>query len=88
MLTIFIERRELPRDEYPLLSRVLIGPNEKLGKIYLMERKMHREISYEVGSCSCCVCFILMFGSGQAEKTHPKTEEPIMELEFSVPEAN
>lgn len=43
-----LERRELPRDEFPLLSRILIGPNERLGKIYLMERKMHEEITPEV----------------------------------------
>nr|CAB3265451.1 ras association domain-containing protein 2-like [Phallusia mammillata] len=42
------ERRELPGDEFPLLSRVLVGPNEKLGKIFLQERKMHKEISPEV----------------------------------------
>ncbi|CAK8672181.1 ras association domain-containing protein 2-like [Clavelina lepadiformis] len=42
------ERREMPRDEIPILSRVLIGPNEKLGKIFLMEKKMHQEIPLEV----------------------------------------
>jgi len=52
IFTFFIhpERREMPGEEFPLLSRVLVGPNEKLGKIYLMEKKMHKEITPEVFS--------------------------------------
>merc|ERR1739838_1276151 len=42
------ERRELPHDEFPLISRVLVGPNEQVGKIYIMEKKMHQEITQEV----------------------------------------
>lgn len=42
------ELREMPHDEYPLISRVLVGPNEQLGKIFIMEKKMHKEISPEV----------------------------------------
>jgi len=42
------ELREMPQDEYPLVTRVLVGPNEQLGKIFIMEKKMHKEISQEV----------------------------------------
>merc|ERR1739838_15616 len=34
------ERRELPHDEFPLISRVLVGPNEQVGKIYIMEKEI------------------------------------------------
>uniref|UniRef100_H2Y3V5 Ras-associating domain-containing protein n=1 Tax=Ciona savignyi TaxID=51511 RepID=H2Y3V5_CIOSA len=35
------ERRELSSDEFPLVARILIGPNERLGKIYIIEKKRH-----------------------------------------------
>uniref|UniRef100_F6QRZ2 Ras-associating domain-containing protein n=1 Tax=Ciona intestinalis TaxID=7719 RepID=F6QRZ2_CIOIN len=42
------ERRELSADEFPLITRVLVGPNEQLGKLYIIERKRHRDITSEV----------------------------------------
>ncbi|XP_039273827.2 uncharacterized protein LOC120347794 isoform X1 [Styela clava] len=42
------ERRELTRSEFPLITRVLSGPNEQFCKIFIMDRNMHRDISSEV----------------------------------------
>jgi len=42
------ERREMPVEELPLLRRVLMGPNEKLGKIFIMEKKACKNITSEV----------------------------------------
>jgi len=42
------ELRKLPDSEFPLLTRVLSGPNEKLSKIFIMEKRLHTDITQEV----------------------------------------
>lgn len=42
------ERRELSRNEFPLVTRVLSGPNEQVCKVFVMDRNMHEDISSDV----------------------------------------
>ncbi|KAJ8962231.1 hypothetical protein NQ318_018203 [Aromia moschata] len=42
------EQRRLKEDEYPLLSRVLLGPHEDVVKLYLMDSHSTPEVSSEV----------------------------------------
>ncbi|XP_014262185.1 ras association domain-containing protein 4 [Cimex lectularius] len=42
------EQRMLKEDEYPLLTRVMLGPHEDVAKLYLMDRTTTEEISPEV----------------------------------------
>lgn len=38
----------LREDEYPLVTRVMLGPHEDVAKLYLMDRTTTEEISPEV----------------------------------------
>lgn len=42
------EQRRLKDDEYPLLSRVLLGPHEDVAKLFLMDSNTTQEVSSEV----------------------------------------
>uniref|UniRef100_A0A023F2L5 Putative ras gtpase effector rassf2 n=1 Tax=Triatoma infestans TaxID=30076 RepID=A0A023F2L5_TRIIF len=42
------EQRMLRDDEYPLVTRVMLGPHEDVAKLYLMDRTTTEEISPEV----------------------------------------
>ncbi|XP_026164713.1 ras association domain-containing protein 4a isoform X1 [Mastacembelus armatus] len=42
------ERTRLRDDEYPLVSRVLYGPCEKISKIFIMEADLGEEVTYDV----------------------------------------
>ncbi|KAK9506290.1 hypothetical protein O3M35_008252 [Rhynocoris fuscipes] len=42
------EQRMLREDEYPLVTRVMLGPHEDVAKLYLMDRTTTEEISPEV----------------------------------------
>lgn len=42
------ERRLMQDDEYPLLVRVMLGPDEDVAKIFIMNRGKTNEIPYEV----------------------------------------
>lgn len=47
-LCVFLEQRRLKEDEYPLLTRVLMGPHEDVAKMYLMDSHNTPEVSSEV----------------------------------------
>jgi len=42
------ELRKLPDSEFPLLTRVLGGPNENISKLFIMEKRLHTDITQEV----------------------------------------
>lgn len=42
------ERTKLKDTEYPLVSRLLHGPCEKIARIFLMEKDLGEEITYDV----------------------------------------
>lgn len=42
------ERRLMQDDEYPLLARVMLGPDEAVAKLFIMNRENTNEIPYEV----------------------------------------
>jgi len=42
------ELRKLPGSEFPLLTRVLSGPNENISKLFIMEKRLHTDITQEV----------------------------------------
>lgn len=42
------EQRMLKEDEYPLVTRIMLGPHEDVARLYLMDRKNTVEISSEV----------------------------------------
>lgn len=48
----FAETRRLAEEDYPLLTRVLMGPSEEAGKIFIMESDSKPELPFEV-STSC-----------------------------------
>lgn len=45
---LFTEQRRLKDDEYPLLTRVLLGPHEDVAKLFLMDSHNTPEVSSEV----------------------------------------
>ena len=45
---IVLELRKLPGSEFPLLTRVLSGPNENISKLFIMEKRLHTDITQEV----------------------------------------
>lgn len=47
-ISFFSEQRRLKEDEYPLLTRVLLGPHEDVVKLYLMDGHNTPEVSSEV----------------------------------------
>ncbi|XP_048419347.2 ras association domain-containing protein 4a isoform X2 [Stegostoma tigrinum] len=42
------ERSKLKDSEYPLISRILHGPCEKIARIFLMEKDLGEEVTYDV----------------------------------------
>ncbi|XP_035387558.1 ras association domain-containing protein 4a [Electrophorus electricus] len=42
------ERTKFKDTEYPLVSRVLHGPCEKIAKIFILERDLGEEVTYDV----------------------------------------
>ncbi|KAK3554278.1 hypothetical protein QTP70_020146 [Hemibagrus guttatus] len=42
------ERTKVKDDEYPLVSRVLHGPCEKIAKLFIMEKDLGEEVPYDV----------------------------------------
>ncbi|XP_060710224.1 ras association domain-containing protein 4a isoform X1 [Hemiscyllium ocellatum] len=42
------ERTKLKDSEYPLISRILHGPCEKIARIFLMEKDLGEEVTYDV----------------------------------------
>lgn len=44
----FSERTKLKDSEYPLISRILHGPCEKIARIFLMEADLGEEVPHEV----------------------------------------
>lgn len=42
------ERTKLKDTEYPLVSRLLHGPCEKIARIFIMEKDLGEEITYDV----------------------------------------
>lgn len=38
----------MSRNEFPLVTRVLSGPNEQVCKVFVMDRNMHEDISSDV----------------------------------------
>lgn len=48
MLIYFLEQRKLKEDEYPLLTRVLLGPHEDIVRLFLMDSQTTSEVSCEV----------------------------------------
>ena len=46
--SVCTERRVLKEADYPLLERVLLGPIEDEGKIFIMEKDKTHEVSSEV----------------------------------------
>jgi Ras association domain-containing protein 2/4 len=46
--SLFAEQRRLKEEEYPLLTRVLLGPHEDVAKLFLMDSHNTPEVSSEV----------------------------------------
>lgn len=49
--TNFLEKTRLRDDEYPLVTRVLHGPCEKISKILITEADLGEEVTYDVSLC-------------------------------------
>lgn len=47
-MLVFVEQRRLKEEEYPLLTRVLLGPHEDVAKLFLMDSHNTPEVSSEV----------------------------------------
>lgn len=47
---IFSERTKLKDCEYPLISRILHGPCEKIARIFLMEADLGEEVPHDVSA--------------------------------------
>lgn len=45
---VFSERTKLKDCEYPLISRILHGPCEKIARIFLMEADLGEEVPHDV----------------------------------------
>lgn len=42
-------------NEYPLVSRVLHGPCEKIAKLFIMEKDLGEEVPYDVSFAACII---------------------------------
>jgi len=42
------EQRRLREDEYPLVTRILLGPHEDVARIFIVDRHSTSEVSNEV----------------------------------------
>lgn len=45
---LFIEQKKLKEDDYPLLTRILLGPHEDIARLFLMDSNTTPEVSSEV----------------------------------------
>lgn len=57
------ERTKLKDTEYPLVSRLLHGPCEKIARMFIMEKDLGEEITYDVS--------ISKFTIGHSERDSP-----------------
>lgn len=72
-IILLTEQRMLREDEYPLVTRVMLGPHEDVAKLYLMDRTTTDEISPEVAqflnlSMFECNAIMEQFNSEQARE--------------------
>lgn len=49
------ERTKIKDNEYPLVSRVLHGPCEKIAKLFIMEKDLGEEVPYDVSFAACII---------------------------------
>lgn len=49
------ERTKIKDDGYPLVSRVLYGPCEKIAKLFIMEKDLGEEVPYDVSPSACVI---------------------------------
>lgn len=61
-----LERAKLKDTEYPLVSRLLHGPCEKIARIFIMEKDLGEEITYDVS-----ILYISKFTIGHSERASP-----------------
>lgn len=47
------ERTKIKDSEYPLVSRVLHGPCERIAKLFIMEKDLGEEVTYDVSLSAC-----------------------------------
>lgn len=45
-----LERRRIRDDEYPLISRVMLGPHEDVARVFIVDAQQTDEISPQVGA--------------------------------------
>ncbi|MGH0141866.1 UNVERIFIED_CONTAM: hypothetical protein FKN15_075002 [Acipenser sinensis] len=71
------ERTKLSDTEYPLISRILHGPCEKIAKIFLMETDLGEEVTYDVENTSDEFALYLVHETGERTKLSD-TEYPLI----------
>lgn len=49
------ERTKIKDAEYPLVLRVLHGPCERIAKLFIMEKDLGEEVTYDVSLSACIV---------------------------------
>jgi len=59
------EKTKLKDTEYPLVSRLLHGPCEKIARIFIMEKDLGEEITYDVS-----ILYISKFTIGNLANLH------------------
>lgn len=50
-----LERTKIKDTEYPLVSRVLHGPCEKIAKLFVMEKDLGEEVTCDVSLSACII---------------------------------
>ncbi|VTJ85227.1 Hypothetical predicted protein [Marmota monax] len=82
------ERTKLKDSEYPLISRILHGPCEKIVKIFLMEADLGEEVPHDVPSpASDNAATPRAAGGGQIASQHMSLLTPIAASAHGVPAA-
>ncbi|XP_049710794.1 ras association domain-containing protein 4 isoform X1 [Elephas maximus indicus] len=71
------ERTKLKDHEYPLISRILHGPCEKIAKLFLMETDLGEEVPYDVAQY---IKFEMPVLDGFVEKLKEEEEREIIKL--------
>ncbi|MGH0116720.1 UNVERIFIED_CONTAM: hypothetical protein FKN15_021268 [Acipenser sinensis] len=71
------ERTKLSDTEYPLISRILHGPCEKIAKIFLMETDLGEEVTYDVAQY---IKFEMPLLDSFVEKLKEEEEREIIKL--------
>lgn len=67
----FIEQRRLREDEYPLITRILLGPHEDVARIFIVDRHSTYEVSNEVAqflNLSVTECSAILEGYQKEEE--------------------